>query len=203
VRSWPAGLGFAAETPARGLCIGSGWPAHESNLASLATTGRTGFARVYDRAGDCAVLFAELFAPRRASGGRALGRGPEIRVPHWLDLQLDRPEVGDWINDRGIALTRIDTRPCHWGFYTRNGAFGIYQAILRRRPGWDIATLSRVSDLGRQEPRWSRLRPELALSWRARAPAIELESEPTPRLIPRNEPLPAMLTNDAGQRGSR
>ena len=240
VRSWPVGLGFDPERPEGGLCIGFGWPAVAPHLGALLATGRTGFARVYDRAGAMGLRLAELvarihavapgrpvdlfahslgarvalaalpyldpaperiillgaaefddrarealagcpaprppsiynvtsrandvydaafetFAPRRNWGERAVGLGLRDPRPCWLDLQLDRPDVTDWINAQGVPLTPAAARLCHWSFYTRGGAFEVYQAILRRRPGWDIASLGAVACFAAQEPRWSRL----------------------------------------------
>jgi hypothetical protein len=111
---------------------------------------------VTSRANDLYDAAFEAFAPRRGRGERAIGAGLGAELPHWLDLQLDRAEVTAWINAKGIPLTRAEARHCHWSFYTRGGAFAVYQAILRRRPGWDIASL-RAAPLAAQEPRWSRL----------------------------------------------
>ena len=83
----------------------------------------------------------ETFAPRRGWRERAIGLGLRAQLPNWLDLQLDRADVTAWINAQGIALTSRNARLCHWSFYTRDGALAVYQAILRRRPGWDIASL--------------------------------------------------------------
>ena len=109
------------------------------------------------RANDPYDFAFEAFAPRRGRGERAIGRGLGVERPDWLDLQLDRPEVTAWVNERGHRLRPPDARLCHWGFYTRAGALAVYQAILRRRPGWDIAGLRAVPGLAAQEPRWSRL----------------------------------------------
>ena len=109
------------------------------------------------RANDPYDFAFETFAPRRHRGERAIGRGLGAARADWLDLQLDRPEVTAWVNERGIRLKPPDARLCHWGFYTRSGALAVYQAILRRRPGWDIAALRAVPGLAAQEPRWSRL----------------------------------------------
>jgi hypothetical protein len=117
-------------------------------------------AQVYNvtaRANDPYDLLFEAFAPRRGRGERAVGRGLGEDRAGWLDLQLDRPEVTAWINERGIRLKPPEARLCHWGFYTRTGALGVYQAILRRRPGWDIDSLRAVPGLAAQEPRWSLL----------------------------------------------
>jgi hypothetical protein len=62
IRSWPEGLGFAAGGRETGLCIGFGWPAAEPHLPTLITEGRTGFARVYERAGAVGPRLAELLA---------------------------------------------------------------------------------------------------------------------------------------------
>ncbi len=242
IRSWPEGLGFAEDRGETGLCVGFGWPASAPLLASLVTTGRSGFARVYDRAAEYGARLAELvallqrlapgrpvdllahslgarvalaalpqleqapgrvillgaaefdaraleflgaarapcppeiynvtsrandlydlmfesFAPRRGWGERAVGLGLRAQLPGWLDLQLDRAEVTAWVNAQGIPLTASNARLCHWGFYTRDGALGLYQAILRRRPGWDIASLRAAPCFAAQEPRWSRLLP--------------------------------------------
>lgn len=253
IRSWPCGLGFADDRGETGLAIGFGWPAAAGHLASLATTRRTGFAKVYDRAGDYGAPLAELialinrldpgrtidilahslgarvalsalphltqamgrivllgaaefdarvhdaldavrapappriynvtarcndiydamfetFAPRRSWSDRAIGLGLGANLPFWLDMQVDRADVTAWINERGIALTVADARFCHWSFYTRTGAFELYRAILRRRPGWDVASLRRAPCFAGQEPRWSRVGPVVALPSFAAAP---------------------------------
>lgn len=241
VRSWPEGLGFRPDTPEDGLCVGFAWPAAARHLPNLVSSGRTGFAVVYDRAAEygarLAALIAriqalapgrpvdilahslgarvaltatahletapgrivllgaaefdarardalaarsgrrpqvynvtarandfydamfETFAPRRDWSERALGLGLRDPLPCWLDLQLDRSDVTDWINAQGVGLTPSGARLCHWSFYTRGGAFEVYQAILRRRPGWDIPSLRAAPCFADQEPRWSRLAP--------------------------------------------
>lgn len=242
VRSWPAGLGFAEDQGETGVAIGFGWPATAPLLGSFLTTGRNGFARVYDAAADYGEQLAELIkrvqavapgrpvdilahslgarvalaalphlpqapgrmillgaaeyeaeararleavrgprlpqvynvttrandvydlafeclAPRPSWAGRALGSGLRDAPANWLDLQLDHPAVTAWINGQGIALSPPEARVCHWSFYTRPGALAVYAAILRRRPGWDIAALRRVRCIGEREPRWSRLMP--------------------------------------------
>jgi pimeloyl-ACP methyl ester carboxylesterase len=61
VRSWPHGLGLAGG-PDSGLAIGFGWPAAEAHLPALLSEGRTGFARVYDRAAEAGADLAALLA---------------------------------------------------------------------------------------------------------------------------------------------
>jgi len=260
IRSWPTGLGYADDRGETGLAIGFGWPAAAGHVASLMSTGRTGFATVYDRAGDYGIALAEVlslirrldpgrtvdvlahslgarvalsalrhgdaaparmvllgaaefdaqvhealramrapappriynvtarandiydamfetFAPRRAWSDRAIGLGLGANLPFWLDLQIDRSEVTQWINERGIPLTAAEARFCHWSFYIRRGAFELYRAILRRRPGWDIASLRRAPCFAAQEPRWSRVRPLLTVPRLPTAHPIALDGD--------------------------
>ncbi len=261
VRSWPRGLGFDPDRPERGLCIGFGWPAIEPHLPNLLAERRTGFARVYDRAGAMGLRLAELiarihalapgrpvdllahslgarvalaalphldvaperiillgaaefddrarealagaraprppciynvtsrandfydaafetFAPRRDWGERAVGLGLRDPRPCWIDLQIDRPDVTDWINAQGVPLTPARARLCHWSFYTRGGAFDVYQAILRRRPGWDIPSLRAAPCFAAQEPRWSRLALRLSGAVAPRPAGARLDLDP-------------------------
>jgi hypothetical protein len=115
------------------------------------------------RSNDLYDLAFECFVPCRR-GGRAIGAGLRDAPAWWLDLQLDRPAVAEWVNGQGIRLTPSGPRLCHWSFYTREGALELYQAILRRRPGWDVASLRQSPGFAAQDPRWSRLLP-----WRADA----------------------------------
>lgn len=111
------------------------------------------------RANDFYDLLLETFAPRRSRRDRAVGMGLREPLPCWLDLQLDRRDVTEWINAQGVALRPMTARKCHWSFYTHEGVFAVYQAILRRKPGWDLASLRASGRFAAQEPRWSRLAP--------------------------------------------
>jgi hypothetical protein len=111
------------------------------------------------RANDVYDLAFECFAPRRSWGERAVGAGLRNPPPYWVDVQLDRADVTRWINGQGIPLTPSRARLCHWSFYTRDGAMAVYQAILRDRSGWDVASLRQRACFQVQEPRWSRLVP--------------------------------------------
>ena len=133
------------------------------------------------RTNDLYDLAFECFVPRRARGERAVGSGLGAGlagVPTWVDLQLDRSDVTAWANAQGIGLSPETARCCHWGFYTRRGALAFYQAILRRRPGWEVETLKRLPCFAAQEPRWSRLLPRrLAALPRLDPPLAELALE--------------------------
>ena len=140
---------------------------------------------VTSRANDVYDAAFETFAPRRNWGERAVGLGLRDPRPYWLDLQLDRPDVTDWINAQGVPLTPAHARLCHWSFYTRGGAFEVYQAILRRRPGWDIPSLRAAPCFAAQEPRWSRLALRLRRRRHAAAGAARAWTRPRERLIRR------------------
>lgn len=133
--------------------------AARSFLQEIRTTERPEIYNVTARFNDLYDAMFETFAPRRDWSDRALGVGIGEPLPNWLDIQLDRADVATWINERGVPLRMTHTRFCHWSFYTRGGAFGVYRAILRRKPGWDIASLRLAPCFAGQEPRWSRIRP--------------------------------------------
>lgn len=107
------------------------------------------------RTNDLYDFYFERFVPGRMAGERAAGAGLP-GVPCWLDLQIDRSDVTAWANARGIPLRPETARSSHRSFYTRDGSLALYQAILRRRPGWDIASLRTEGCFRVQEPRWSR-----------------------------------------------
>ena len=65
---WPAGLGFSAEDPADGLCLGFGWDAAAPRRPS-----RRGFARAYARAPEAGARLADLLAALHA-------RRPDLRA---------------------------------------------------------------------------------------------------------------------------
>jgi hypothetical protein len=156
-----AALPDLAEAPGRVILLGAA-EFEARALEFLDASRAPRLPQIYNvtaRANDVYDLAFETFAPRRGWGERAVGLGLRAQRPCWLDLQLDRPEVTAWINALGIPLTASSARLCHRGFYTRGGALDVYQAILRRQPGWDIANLRAAACLAAQDPRWSRLLP--------------------------------------------
>lgn len=158
-----AALPHLAVPPGRMILLG----AAELEPRVLEFLGRArGAPEIYNvtaRANDLYDWIFECFVPRRGWGERAVGGGLKAAPATWIDLQLDRAEVTEWVNAQGIALPAPAARLCHWSFYTREGAFALYQAILRRRPGWDVGTL-RAAACFAQEPRWSRLVPRRRLA---------------------------------------
>jgi hypothetical protein len=157
-----AALPHLGEAPGRMVLLGA---AEFDTAAQGFLDASPGSPQVYNvtaRANDLYDRFFEAFAPRRGWRDRAVGLGLAEPAPGWIDLQLDRADVTAWINARGIPLTAPGARLGHRGFYTRKGALAVYQAILRRQPGWDIAALRAAPCFATQEPRWSRLLPRRA-----------------------------------------
>jgi hypothetical protein len=155
-----AALPHLDRTPERMILLGAAELAAraEAFVVARAPDERPAIYNVTARTNDLYDLAFECFVPARRPGERASGAGlPGLAC--WLDLQLDRPEVAAWARVQGVPLSPETARCCHWNFYTREGAFALYQAILRRRPGWDIESLRRLPCLAGQEPRWSRLLP--------------------------------------------
>ncbi len=163
-------LPLVARAPGRIILLGAAeyQSAALSALGAIRTTERPEIYNVTARFNDLYDAMFETFAPKRAPGDRALGQGLGQTAENWLDIQIDRPDVTAWINERGIPLHRARARFCHWSFYTRGGALDVYEAILRRRPGWDIETLRMAPCFRLQDSRWSHLRP-----WRS--PSSELQ----------------------------
>ena len=119
---------------------------------------------VMARENDVFDVMAERFAPRGPGvrpiclGATGLGRDRE----DWLDIQLDSPELLDWLRPRGVEIGGGARRACHWGVYNRPGALDLYARILRDRSNWSIAALRAAGMPMSVEPRWSRwprLRP--------------------------------------------
>lgn len=158
-----AALPCINQTPGRIILLGA------AEYASVARdfVMRAGFgtpAEIYNitaRFNDLYDAMFETFAPRVQGGDHAIGMGIGTDIDGWVDLQLDRRDVIDWINERGVPLRPSIARSCHWSFYTQTGAFEVYRAILARKPGWDIASLRRAGCLAAQDPRWSRIRPAM------------------------------------------
>lgn len=148
-----AALPHLTEPPGRLVLLGAA-EFGERARAFLAGAPRT--PEVYNivqRSNDIYDTLFALFAPRSGRGDRPVGQGLGSPHPGWLDLELDRPDLTQWINAQGIPLAPSPRGPCHWSFYTRAGALAVYEAILRRRPGWDIPSLRALPFLAADTPR--------------------------------------------------
>lgn len=134
----------------------------ESAMAALGRTpvqNRPQVFNIISRENDLYDALFELFAPRPRPAGGALGRkGLGARRPDWIDLQLDHPDFGRFLADRGARLASGRQVACHWSFYTRPGAMRLYRRILRKRKDWSISALRSEMAPEAIEPRWTSLR---------------------------------------------
>ena len=197
-----AALPHLDRAPERMILLGAAElaPRAEAFVAARRAAEPPAIYNVTARTNDLYDLAFECFVPRRGRGERAVGAGL-ADLSCWLDLQLDRPEVTAWANAQGVALSPETARCCHWSFYTRAGALALYQAILRRRPGWDLASLRRLPCFEGQDPRWSRLLPRRRPALPRLDPAFEGALDgPSKRL--RRRRLRAIATPRRRRRGA-
>ncbi len=169
-----AALPHLTQAPGRMILLGAAEFEPRAIEFLRAAPGPVQVYNITARANDFYDAAFETLAPRRTGSDRAVGLGLRTPLPNWMDLQIDRDAVTAWINGQGIGLGPSRARFCHWGFYTRDGAFAVYRAILRREAGWDIPSLRAEPALMVQDPRWSRLlsSPRLPRLKPARLPDI-------------------------------
>lgn len=121
----------------------------ESALETLAVAG-SAMPQVYAvgaRENSIFNMLLERFAPRVPFPRIGLGREGLGRAhPRWIDLQLDRADLEDWLSVRGIEIDSTPRKACHWGVYNRSGVMALYRAILRERSPWSLDAL-RASDI--------------------------------------------------------
>jgi len=194
-----------ADALGRVILLGGAEFAGEARAAMATLDHRLGASRtqvfnIISRENDLYDALFEIFAPRAGAGmrpkGGALGRnGLGERREDWIDLQLDHPEFGRFLAERGARLASGRRAACHWSFYTRPGAMRFYRRILRCREDWSIEALRAARAPEAIEPRWTSLRvvpstllgffPKPKISARPRHAAQPLDS----RSPETNEPL--------------
>ena len=111
-------------------------------------TGPT-FYNVGCRENDVLDWLGENFGPRtfgntNVIGHNGLGLG---EAPRWLDLQIDKPELRDWLRayrKLDISGDQPGTVWDHWYYYTHRGNMEFYRRILRERDAFAIDTLRRT-----------------------------------------------------------
>ena len=99
------------------------------------------------RENDVLDKLAENFGPRTFGNSQVIGHnGLDITAPaaDWIDLQIDRRALQDWMADtHGIEVS--GDRPGnvwdHWYYYTYRGNMTLYNNILRERDPWAIPAL--------------------------------------------------------------
>ena len=87
-------------------------------------------------------MLLERFASKVPHERVGLGREGLGRAhPRWIDLQLDRADLGAWLAARGIRIDSTPRKACHWGVYNRENVMALYRAILRERVAWSLEAL--------------------------------------------------------------
>lgn len=122
---------------------------------------------VVSRENDVLDKLAENFGPRTFGNSQVIGHnGLDIEldddkrgVDHWIDLQIDRRALQDWMEDRHeitVSGDRPGTMWDHWYYYTHRGNMALYTNILRQRDEWAIPALrERGVPEGVPKPWWS------------------------------------------------
>ncbi|WP_323785822.1 DUF726 domain-containing protein [Thalassovita sp.] len=130
---------------------------HSTALAAMTTpAGRSAeLINVTSRENDLYDFLLERLVARPERGDTTLGaRAPGTR--NTLTLQLDDPATLLAFARRGIRVAPPERRVCHWSFYLREGAFGLYSALLRDAHSFPLDTLQAMLP-ETPSPRWSRL----------------------------------------------
>ena len=129
--------------------------------AARSTAGRQAeFINVSSRENDIYDFMTErLIAPPRR-GDVMLGSGFEGSLSHWLDLQIDKPEVLGALRQVGHRIAPPRLTICHWSGYLRPGMMPLYRHLLQRRAELPLGLL-RVAVPQDCDPRWARLAPRL------------------------------------------
>ena len=150
----------ALGAPGAGRAILLGAAAHAAEARRLLPAPRPGgpeVINVISRRNDLFDAMFEAAAPAPEDGPRAaLGRaGLGARRANWFDLQLDGAAQEAWLAARGHPLGPARRMLCHWSFYDRPGALGLWAAMLRDRARWSPEAMRRAGapeDVGR---RWT------------------------------------------------
>lgn len=100
------------------------------------------------RENDVLDLLAENFVAQGPGNNSAVGRaglGRAEKPDFWMDLQIDRGELREWMARQAPPFEIIGDDPDevwdHWVYYTFPGNMAFYRSILRDRARWDLATL--------------------------------------------------------------
>ncbi|MFT3734113.1 MAG: alpha/beta hydrolase [Rhodocyclaceae bacterium] len=129
----------------------------------LATAGAShlSFYNIVSRENDVLDTLAENFGPRTFGNSQVIGHNGldvESPGPNWLDLQIDKASLQDWLaKQRGLSISGDQPGNVwdHWYYYTHRGNMGLYKNILRQPDNWQIAALRAAGIPDRVSKRWS------------------------------------------------
>lgn len=134
----------AAPAGAVGSVILMGGAEFDGVATDCLTQGAGRAARVYNVISRDNTFYDRLFhrfGPPPPPGARTLGHGIGAAARNAFDLRLDDPGHLTLLRRRGVALDPKPREICHWSFYTRPGAFGLYREILRNPHNWTLPDL--------------------------------------------------------------
>jgi len=104
------------------------------------------FYNFVSRENDVLDVLGENFGPRTFGNTQVIGHNGldiETRASNWIDMQIDRKELQDWMAARGIEIS--GDRPGnvwdHWYYYTFRGNMDLYRNIIRDANNWDLDLL--------------------------------------------------------------
>jgi hypothetical protein len=84
------------------------------------------------------LIYERLVSPPRR-GDRVIGTN--LSAPNSATLRLDCPRTLSWLQRFGARIAAPTARICHWSGYTRPGALGFYNRLLRDPARFPLASL--------------------------------------------------------------
>lgn len=100
------------------------------------------FYNITAKQNDFYDLLFEHLANRPGPADRSLGMAFPFGRSNWVNIQIDDIPSLRKLQSMGIRIAAPTKGFCHWSFYTRDGIFNLYQAILNRQPGFTPSALS-------------------------------------------------------------
>ena len=116
------------------------------------------FINISSRENDLYDFLTECLVSPPQRGDVMLGSGFSGKLPNWLDLQIDKPEVLAALRRLGHRVAKPSLRICHWSAYLRPGMMPFYRHVLHQRVQMPLlrSAIPQTTD-----PRWARLAPSL------------------------------------------
>jgi len=105
---------------------------------------------IVSRENDVLDKLGENFGPRTFGNSQVIGHNGldrESAQGPWIDLQIDRRELGTWLEKQhGVRISgdQPDSIWDHWYYYTYPGNMDLYRRILRDRDTWEIGKLRKA-----------------------------------------------------------
>lgn len=129
---------------------------HESGSPSL-----PGIYNIVSRENDVLDKLGENFGPRTFGNTNVIGHnGLDVKNPggHWIDIQIDKKEMQDWMHKHhqiDVSGDRPGNVWDHWYYYTYRDNMKLYRKILRERDAMSIEKLRKDGIPEGVSRRWS------------------------------------------------